>query len=268
MGEGSEISDEARNAFVEMALDQAADNLTIYVSAVDSSYYRMRERALRYAAMGAPCVVLGVPPGVSTASAVNDVKRVADLCRVPCAYYDVPARTGTTLTLHEIVDILSHANIVAMKDSSSNALTAYSITAPQYRVPGVALLDGCEYRTAFSQAQGYDGVLHGGGVLTGHRVRTIWNLASCGRLREAIELDRENALFLATIYNRCTRPVQNTIGQKYALKLLGIFDDSLVAIDQSLDEASRARIARAVDADLKWLVQAGSRQDSVATLAE
>ena len=228
----------------------------------------MRERALRYAAMGAPCVVLCVPAGASTQGAINDVKRTADACPAPCAYYDVPARTGLALTLDEILSILSHSNIVAMKDSSGNALTAQGITAKQYRVPGVALLDGCEYRTAFSQALGYDGVLHGGGALTGLRVRAIWRLAESGRLRDAIELDRENSLFLAAVYNRFSRPLQNTIGQKYALKLLGTFDDPTVAIEQSLDEASRARIATAVEADMGWLAPEAKNPPLAATLGK
>jgi dihydrodipicolinate synthase/N-acetylneuraminate lyase len=142
---------------------------------------------------------------------------------------------------------------VALKDSTANPLTAYGITSRDLRPDGVALLDGCEYRTAFSQAIGYDGVLHGGGVLTGRRVREIWQLAAAGRLREAIELDRENSLFLAGVYNRFSRPLQNTVGQKYALHLLGVLDRAVVELEQSLDENSRQRIAKQVEANRHWI---------------
>jgi dihydrodipicolinate synthase/N-acetylneuraminate lyase len=256
MGEGGLLSDATRTAFLEMALDEAGDNLAIFVSAADSSLARMRERALTCAKMGAPCVVLCIAPGVSPARAVDDVKRIADACPVPCAYYDVPSRTGTALALNDILRILAHPNIVAFKDSSTSEVIAQGVTSSEFRPIGVSILDGVEYRTAVSAALGYDGVLHGGAVLTARRVRAIWELAQAGRFREAFELDRENALFLATVYNRMSRPLQNTIGQKYALHLLGVLDDPAVVVDQLLDDESRARIASAVEAHRSWLVPA------------
>src|SRR4051812_14840119 len=99
---------------------------------------------------------------------------------------------------------------------------------------------------------GYDGFLHGGGVLTGKRLRQIIDAVRAGRIDEAMKLDREASLCLATIYNRLTRPLQNIVGQKHALKLLGAMDEDF-AIEQSLDDASRARIAAAVQKHRSWL---------------
>jgi 4-hydroxy-tetrahydrodipicolinate synthase len=253
MGEGALVSDETRNRFVETALAEAGAKLTIFVSAADTSRERMRERALRYAAMGAPCVVLCVAGGVSVQRSISDVKSVAESCPVPCAYYDVPSRTGTALTLSDILDVLSHPNIIAFKDSSGSEVIAQGVTSPRFRPAGVTLLDGVEYRTVFSHTVGYDGVLHGGGVLTARRVRAIWEMAAAGRFREAAELDRENALFLAGVYNRFARPLQNTIGQKYALQLLGVLDSPATAVDQTMDAASRARIEGLVGQHRAWL---------------
>jgi dihydrodipicolinate synthase/N-acetylneuraminate lyase len=86
MGEGELLSDSTRSSFVETALTEVAGGLTVFVSAADSSRQRMRERALRYAKMGAPCIVLCVAPGVTPRRAVDDVKSIADACPVPCAY--------------------------------------------------------------------------------------------------------------------------------------------------------------------------------------
>jgi dihydrodipicolinate synthase/N-acetylneuraminate lyase len=253
MGEGLRLSDEARDAFVEAATEEAGDRVTIFASAADTSREKMRERALRYARMGVHCVVLCIPPGVAIDKAVADVKAVADSCPVPCGYYEIPLNTGTALTLDEILDILSHDNIRAMKDSSNNALISQAITSDLYRPHGVSILDGVEYRAAFSCALGYDGVMHGGGVLTARRVRCIWQKASEGRMPEAAAMDRENSLFLGAVYNRFSRPLQNVIGQKYALKLLGILDHETVLLDQYLDEASKKRVSDAVEQNRSWL---------------
>ena len=253
MGEGLLLSDAARNDFVETALQEAADRLTLFVSAADSSRARMLERARRYAAMGAHCVVLCLPPKTSVARAIADVKAVAEACPAPCAYYDTPENTGTPLALDEMMDVLSHPNIRVCKDSSNNALIAHLLTDPARRPAGVTLLDGVEYRTPWSRAVGYDGVLHGGGVLTGRWVRRIWQAADEGRMEEAVEMDRAKARFLAQVYNRFGRPLQNTAGQKYALKLLGAMDSDAVAVDQSLDDAARARVRVAVETNREQL---------------
>jgi len=254
MGEGPYLSNEARNAFVEVALDEVGDQITLLACAGDDSRSQMMERALRYAGMGVHCVVLYLPPKVPAPEAIADVLAVADACPVPCAYYEIPARTGTPLVVDEIKTILAHENINVLKDSSNYALIQQALASEQHRPAGCCLWDGNEYHAVFTHLAGYDGLLHGGAALTGLWVRRIWELMEEGKYQEAEDLDRKKALFLAQIYNRFSRPLENTIGQKYALKLLGCLDHETVVIEQSLDEAARQRIKDAVEASRKWLV--------------
>jgi dihydrodipicolinate synthase/N-acetylneuraminate lyase len=252
MGEGLRLPDAVCEEFLQLALEEAGGRLTIFAGAADLSRERMRARARRYSSLGADCVVVSLPTGTSPAKGIDDVKAVAEACTAPCGYYEVPAVTGTALSLHEILDVLAHPNVQVFKDSSNNVLISQAITAAEYAPAGVKLLDGVEYRTVFSRVLGYHGVLHGGAVLTGRRVRHIWTQA-LNSTAEALALDRENSLFLGTVYNRFHRPLENIAGQKYALKLLGVFDSERVVVDQFLSEASRQRIADAVVRDHLWL---------------
>lgn len=254
MGEGTRLTDAARDQFVALAAECTGGVLTLFASAADLSRERMRERALRYASLGAHCITLSVPPGSSPSRGIADVMAVADACPVPCCYYEVPEITGTRLVVEELRRLLSHGNIRALKDSSNNSQIAQAITSDAFRPPGVALLDGVEYRAAFSAALGYDGVLHGGGVLTARRVRRIWELCAQGAVTcEALDLDRKNSLFLSAIYNRLSGPLQNIVGQKYALRLLGVLDHETVVVDQVLDDASRRRIEALMERNRSWL---------------
>ncbi|MCA1809018.1 MAG: dihydrodipicolinate synthase family protein [Kiritimatiellia bacterium] len=248
MGEGPLLPDTVRNAFVEQVLAEVGDRLTIFVSAADLSRERMLERARRYAAMGAHCIVLCATPRVSTTKVVADIKSVAEACSVPCAYYEVPANTGVALILDELLDILNHENVRVLKDSTDSSLIAQGLTAPDHRPAGVAVLDGSEYRTVYSAALNYDGVLHGGGALTGRWVRRIWEMMHRGETAAAVDQDRAKALFLSAVYNRFTRRLQHAIGQKYALKLLGILDHAAVLLDQAMDDRDRQRVAEALNA--------------------
>lgn len=253
MGEGPYLPDAVRDAFMETAIEEVGDKVTVYAGAADVSRERMLERALRYAKMGAPCVVFCLPPKVAAPQAIDDVKALADACPVPCAYYDVPFNTGTPLVVGEIRDILSHPNIVVMKDSSNNALIHHGLVDPALRPADCFLMDGCEYHTAYTHMVGYDGCLHGGGVLTGLWVRRIWEAMDAGNIAEALALDHRKAMFLAKVYNRFAKPLQNTMGQKYALKLLGAMDNETVVIKQQLDDAARERIREAVEENREFL---------------
>ena len=251
IGEGLVLSDDVRNEFVEASLEATDRRITIFAGTSDSSRQRMRERAIRYARMGAHCIVLCIPAGIAPAKGVADVLAVAEACPAPCAYYENPFNTITALVLDELLEILAHPNIVALKDSSNNALIAQALTSPKHRPRDVKLLYGIEYATTFAAGVGYDGVLHGGGVLTGRRVRQIWDLARRGEHLQALALERELSLCLAQIYNRFSRPLQNVAGQKHALKLLGAMDHD-TAVEQHLSDADRARIAKAVEQN-PWL---------------
>jgi dihydrodipicolinate synthase/N-acetylneuraminate lyase len=253
MGEGPYLSDAARNEFIELALQEAGDKVTLFACAGDTSRARMMERALRYAAMGAHCIVLYLAPKTPADKAIDDLLAVAEACPAPCAYYETPANTGTPLVVEELSRILSHENIHVCKDSSNNALISQALTSKSYRPTNCKLLHGNEYCATATHLAGYDGVLHGGAVLTGAWMREVRRLLDEGSYVEAQELDRQKALFTGQIYNRFSRPLQNTIGQKYALKLLGILDHETVIIPQTLDDASHERIRIAVDANRKWL---------------
>src|SRR6185369_826148 len=86
MGEGMLLDESIRTSFVETALADAGGQLSIFVSVADHTAEQMRERAIRYARMGASCLVLAAPVGISAAEAVKQVLDLCDTSTIPCAY--------------------------------------------------------------------------------------------------------------------------------------------------------------------------------------
>lgn len=78
-------------------------------------------------------------------------------------------------------------------------------------------------------------------------------LAKDGRMREAFTLDRERTLCMGQLYNRFSHPLQNIVGQKYALRVLGCIAHEATAVHQPLDDASRERIEKTVEEFRAWL---------------
>ena len=253
MGEGRYLTDSDRDAMVSLSLNHAGDDLTVFATVADLSVSRMIERAKRYASLGAAMVVVCVPPGASPKEAVAAARAVADASPVPVAYYEIPGNTGVNLVLEEMLEILTHPNIVTMKDSSGNSLIGQALASEQYKPANMKLLIGNEYAVVNSFQMGYDGVLHGGGALTGKHVRQIWETAKSGDFQKASQMDRENSICLGRIYNRFSRPLENVLGQKYALHLLGAMDYAVDVDGKQLSDSAKERVKKAVDDHRSWL---------------
>lgn len=250
MGEGRFLSNADRDLMVEKTLEAAGDRITIYCTVADASRALMIERAKRYVKMGAHAIVVCITPGRPAPKGITDVHAVADASEKPCAYYDIPVNTGVNLVLNQLLDILTHDNIKVMKDSSGNDLVAQAL--PAHKPDGVSIFHGSEYRIAHTALLGYDGCLHGGGALTGRHVRMIWNAVKEGRIDDALKMDRENTLCLAKIYNRFEPNLQNVLGQKYALHLMGAMDHACDVDRNTLPDDAKQRVKQAVDAH-DWL---------------
>ncbi len=74
-----------------------------------------------------------------------------------------------------------------------------------------------------------------------------------GRRATNTALDRTHALCLMRVYNRFHRPLQNIAGQKYALKVLGVFEHEIMVADQRLTDRDRLRVEAAVNEYRSWL---------------
>ncbi len=249
MGEGRLLSEKARQNMVAAVQEELAGHLTVFASASDATAEGMRVRALQNASMGVDYVILTLPEDGTAADGIRHICKIADTCSVACGYYEVPSVTGKALTFNQLQQLLAHPNIKVFKDSSNNALIAQAITDRHLRPEGVALLDGVEFHTTYSAGLGYDGILHGGGALTARRIRRIWQLMQAGNIDEAMTLDRKNSLFLASIYDRLATSYRATIGQKYALTILGVFAHDTVLLEQELDPAARSNIAAVIRRD-------------------
>ncbi len=255
MGEGSLLPESTREDFVESAVKDLKGKLNLLANASDSSRSRMLAQSKRYEALGVDCIVLCLTPKVSMRKAIEDVHAVAESMDIPCVFYNIPATTGQTPVLDEINEILSHPNIIALKESSGNSLIAQGLTQKNGRPDGVKIFDGDEYRSAYSAMLGFDGVLHGGGVVTAKIVREIWRCGQVSDWMQATELDRLKSLCLAKIYNRFSSPLQNIAGQKYALQLLDGFGEYVdVLADQKLSQSDRGRVEQAVESCRSWLL--------------
>jgi 4-hydroxy-tetrahydrodipicolinate synthase len=98
--------------------------------------------------------------------------------------YDIPYRTGTTLTLETLLTLADHGNIGAIKDCGGNALNTQALIADGR----LAVLAGEDHQLLGTLALGGQGAIIACAHFHPERFVAIWRAVSEGRLDEARRL--------------------------------------------------------------------------------
>ena len=111
-------------------------------------------------------------------------RRLADTSRGPLVLYDIPYRTGATLTLETLRALADHDNIGAIKDCGGNALTTQALIADGR----LAVLAGEDHQLLGTLALGGQGAIIASAHVRPELFVAIWRAVSAGRLEEARRL--------------------------------------------------------------------------------
>ncbi len=111
-------------------------------------------------------------------------RRLADASRAPLVLYDIPYRTGATLTLETLRRLADHGNIGAIKDCGGNALTTQALIADGR----LAVLAGEDHQLLGTLALGGQGAIAASAHCRPELFVAIWSAVSAGKLDEARRL--------------------------------------------------------------------------------
>ena len=169
-GEAPVLSDRERDALLSFTLDRVGDRLTVIMGTGCADTRRTLALSRRAAALGAhgllvvtPYYNRGTREGVRT-----HFLSVAEAVSAPVLAYNVPSRTGCDLSLADYGVILSHENVVGIKEAKEDAqhffalCTAFGENKRIYTGSDAFLLP--------SLAMGGDGVIS---VVSGIAPRTV-----------------------------------------------------------------------------------------------
>ncbi|SDC51437.1 4-hydroxy-tetrahydrodipicolinate synthase [Cupriavidus sp. YR651] len=109
---------------------------------------------------------------------------LADRSRAPLVLYDIPYRTGATLTLDTLLALADHDNIVAIKDCGGNARTTQALIADGR----LAVLAGEDDQLLGTLALGGQGAIIASAHCRPDLFVAIWRAVAEGRLAEARRL--------------------------------------------------------------------------------
>ena len=141
-GESSTMSHEEDNAVCEYTVKRVAGRIPIIAGSGSNSTQTMLEKSLSYERLGADGLLLITPYYNKTneEGMYLHFKTVADAVNIPCILYNVPGRTGCSISVPNVARLSQHPNIVGIKEASGNM--SYAAKVAKYLSDDFAMYSG------------------------------------------------------------------------------------------------------------------------------
>ena len=128
-GESSTMTHEEDDAVLRCVIETAAGRVTVIAGTGSNSTQTMLEKSLRAERLGADGLLLitpyynkGNPEGI-----YRHFAAVADAVKIPCILYNVPGRTGCSISVENVEKLAKHPNISGIKEASGDMSYAMKI---------------------------------------------------------------------------------------------------------------------------------------------
>ena len=215
-GESSTMTHEEDDAVLHTVIEAAAGRVPVIAGTGSNCTETMLEKSLRAERMGADGLLL-ISPYYNKANSEGMVRHfttVADAVHIPCILYNVPGRTGCSISPQVVERLASHPNIAGIKEASGDL--SYAMKIAHCIGPDFALWSGNDDITLPLMAIGGSGVIS---VWANVMPRTCHDMVMdfhAGRREQAVAtavkyLDLMNGLFMEV----------NPIPVKTALNMMG-----------------------------------------------
>ncbi len=215
-GESSTMTHEEDDDTLRCVIETAAGRVPVIAGTGSNSTETMLEKSLRAEKLGADGLLL-ITPYYNKANAEGMYRHfvtVADAVHIPCILYNVPGRTGCSISVENVERLSKHPNICGIKEASGDM--SYAMKIAHCIGPDFALWSGNDDITIPLLSIGGSGVIS---VWANVMPREVHNMVMDyleGRREQAMAtavkyLDLANGLFMEV----------NPIPVKTALNMMG-----------------------------------------------
>ena len=111
-----------RDQIVEVAIEAADKKIPIIAGSGSNNTMVAKEQSIKYESMGADGLLVITPYYNKTngAGMIHHFTEIADAVSVPVILYNVPGRTGCSLTYEALKELSQHKNIAGIKEASGD----------------------------------------------------------------------------------------------------------------------------------------------------
>ena len=121
-GEASTICYECQEKIVKFTIEKANKRIPIIVGAGTNFTYKSVELAKKYSSMGADYLLVITPyyNKCNDSGLYKHFQMIADNSTCPIILYNVPSRTGMSISINVLEKLACHPNICGIKEASGN----------------------------------------------------------------------------------------------------------------------------------------------------
>ena len=158
-GESATMTDEEDDAVCEYVLKRVNGRIPVIVGSGSNCTASMLEKSLRYQAMGAQGLLIIAPYYNKTneEGMYRHFATVVDAVDIPCILYNVPGRTGCSISEGVVKRLAGHPNVTAIQEASGNM--SYACKIARYLGPDFAMYSGNDDITVPILSIGGSGVI-------------------------------------------------------------------------------------------------------------
>lgn len=238
-GESSTMTHEEDDAVCEYAVKRAAGRIPIIAGSGSNCTQTMLEKSLAYEKLGADGLLI-ISPYYNKANdegMYRHFKTVADAVNIPCILYNVPGRTGCSISESVVARLKDHPNIMGIKEASGNM--SYTAKIAKYAGPNFALYCGNDDIAVPTMALGGSGVISVSANIIPKQTHDMIMDYLSGSTAKATEaqikyLDFINALFCEV----------NPVPVKEAMNMLGMNVGGFRLPLCEMEESNRSKLKR------------------------
>ncbi|MDO5532086.1 4-hydroxy-tetrahydrodipicolinate synthase [Sutterella sp.] len=128
-GESSTMTHEEDNAVCEFTVKRVAGRIPVICGSGSNDTQTMLEKSLSFERLGADGLLIITPyyNKSNEEGIYQHFVTVADAVNIPCILYNVPGRTGCSISEANVARLAKHPNIIGIKEASGNISYAAKI---------------------------------------------------------------------------------------------------------------------------------------------
>ena len=128
-GESATRTDEEDNSVVTCGVDHGAGRVPVIAGSGSNGTAVQTAKSLTYQRLGADAVLI-ISPYYNKSNEegiYQHLKHTADATDIPCILYNIPGRTGCSISVRNVERLAAHPNVMGIKEASGNMAYAASI---------------------------------------------------------------------------------------------------------------------------------------------
>lgn len=196
-GEAAALTDAEYDVLLKSAVEAVAGRIPVLTGTGHMSTAKTIAQTRRAAAGGANLALVVTPPYVrpTQAGLIAHYLAVADDGSLPVVLYNVPGRTGCDLLPETVAELVSHPNIVGIKEACAESERMAALLA--LRSEGFAVLSGDDPTACRAMLAGADGLISVGSNALPRSFRRLCDLARSHEQAAAARQDAQMRDFYA-----------------------------------------------------------------------